>query len=136
MATKKNPVEGRGNHRVTTVLPVDCRVFEFPAERTVKIPLALGQSFGGRTINVSKTGLLINSDYELDIRTKVEVILHVQHEGQRRTIRVLAQVARTRRNAYDLYGRWGMGLHFLEIQPKDLQLLSKLYLETSAKTSH
>lgn len=135
MATAKASTEVRGNRRVTTILPVDCKIVELPEVQTSKIPLQKGQSFGGRTINVSKTGLLINSDYELDPKTEVEVTLYLHNEGIKKAIKALARVARARRNAYDLYGRWAMGLHFLEIDPKDLQLLSNLFLDAPSKAT-
>ena len=44
---------------------------------------------------------------------------------------VLTEVARTRRNAYDIYGRWAMGLKILEIDPKELSLVSEIFLDAT-----
>lgn len=130
MAAKKENEETRGKKRVTTVLPVDCKVVELPSLRTNATMLKPGQTFGGRTINVSENGLLINSDFELEDGTKLEVLLVFDHHGQKKHVRLLAQVIRSRRNAYDLYGRWAMGLHVLEIKEKDFDFLTNLFLES------
>jgi hypothetical protein len=130
MPQKKEDEETRGKKRVTTVLPVDCKLIELPTLQTSANLLEVGQTFGGRTINVSESGLLINSDYQLDSGTKLEVLLVFDHHSQKKHIRLVAEVIRSRRNAYDLYGRWAMGMRVLEIKEKDFDFLTNLFMES------
>jgi hypothetical protein len=130
MALKKESEETRGKQRVTTVLPVDCKVVSLPVFRSSVSMLKPGQTFGGRTINVSESGLLINSDFELEEGTTLEVLLVFDHHGHKKHIRLMAEVIRSRRNAYDLYGRWAMGMKVLEIKDKDFDFLTNLFTES------
>lgn len=120
--------EIRRNKRVTRVLPLDCKVVEFADHRVAKHVLNEGDSFGGRTINISKDGLLINSDYELDKKTKVEISLSLD-ENQKTKIHLSGEVAWAKRNAYDIYGRWAMGIHILEARPADIFALADFFKE-------
>ncbi len=113
--------DGRDKKRVTKVLPVDCKVVALPLNQSSQHHLGEGDSFGGRTINLSRTGLQIHSDFELDAKTLVDLSLQLGDAGRRITVRV--EVAWARRNAAALYGRWGMGLRIIEAKPADLSAL-------------
>jgi hypothetical protein len=118
--------EIRRNKRVTRVLPMDCKVLEFADNVLAKHALKEGESFGGRTINISKDGLLINSDYELDKKTKVEITLSLNESGKHR-IHLFGKVAWAKRNAYDIAGRWAMGIHIEEARPADILALADFF---------
>ena len=123
---RKPKEESRGKKRITSVLPMDCTVVSLPLNRSTGHHLGPGDSFGGRTINLSKTGLQIHSDYELDPKTLVDLAVSLD-KPVRRTLTVRAQVAWSKRNAADLYGRWSMGLHIVEARPGELEALHDYY---------
>lgn len=126
MAESKNSDEIRRNKRVTRVLPVDIRVLDFPDNKVAKHALKKGESFGGRTINISKDGLLVNSDFELDKKSKIEVVLTLNESGKHQ-IHLLGEVAWAKRNAFDIYGRWAMGIHIDEGKPADILALADFF---------
>jgi hypothetical protein len=118
--------EIRRHRRVTRVLPIDCKILEFADNRVAKHSLREGDTFGGRTINISKNGLLINSDYEFDKKTRVEITLLLD-ENAKVKIRLTGEVAWAKRNAYDIYGRWAMGIRILEAKPADIFALADFF---------
>ncbi|MFI5355361.1 MAG: PilZ domain-containing protein [Desulfobaccales bacterium] len=118
--------DSRGKRRITTVLPMDCTVVSLPLNRSTGHHLGPGDNFGGRTINLSKTGLQVHSDYELDPKTVVDLTVTV-NQPNLRPLTVRAEVAWAKRNAIDLYGRWGMGLRIIEARPGDLDALHDYY---------
>lgn len=120
--------ESRDKKRITHVLPVECKVLGFSPVSVGKHSLKIGEVFGGRTINISMNGMLINSDYELDKGTLVDLALSV-HESGKPKIRLIAEVAWARRNAYNIYGRWAMGLRIKTIREIDLAALSDFFKE-------
>jgi hypothetical protein len=105
---------------------MDCTVVSLPLNRSTGHHLGPGDTFGGRTINLSKTGLQVHSDYELDPKTVVDLTVTLD-KTSRHSLTVRAQVAWAKRNAADLYGRWGMGLHIIEARPGDLDTLHEYY---------
>jgi hypothetical protein len=113
--------EGRDKKRVTKVLPVDCKVVALPLNQSTQHHLTEGDTFGGRTINLSRTGMQVHSDFELDAKTLVDLSLQLGESGRRVTVRV--EVAWAKRNAAAIYGRWGMGLRIIEAKPADLEAL-------------
>ena len=113
--------EGRDKKRVTKVLPVDCRVVALPLNQSTQHHLTEGDTFGGRTLNLSRTGLQVHSDFELDPKTLVDVSLDLDQPAGRITLRV--EVAWAKRNAVAIYGRWSMGLRIIEAKPSDLESL-------------
>jgi PilZ domain len=115
----------RRKKRITKVLPVDCTLVSLPLNRTAPHYISPGDSFGGRTINISQTGLQVHSDIELDTMTVVDVTVYLDRPPDKITVRT--QVAWAKRNAADLYGRWSMGLHIIEARPGDLQILHAFY---------
>jgi hypothetical protein len=118
--------EVRRSKRVTKVLPIDCKIIEFADNRLAKHVLNEGDSFGGRTINISKDGLLINSDYELDKKTRVEIVLSLK-EDDKTKIHLTGEIAWAKRNAYDIHGRWAMGISILEAKPADIFALADFF---------
>src|SRR5690606_2050343 len=85
-----------------------------------------GQDFAGRTINISEDGILINSDYELDRDTVLDITIMTGNDGEP-PILSRTKVAWTRRNAFDMFGRWAMGLKIVEMDPSDLDKLKAFF---------
>lgn len=123
MPIKKLKSESRDKLRITRVLPIDITIVDM-LDSTHH--LSEGSSFGGRTINISRTGLLVNSDYELDPKTVVDVQLEIDKPVKKK-ITMRAEVAWAKRNAIALYGRWGMGLHIIKAKPADLEALHTFF---------
>ena len=119
--------EGRDKKRVTKVMPVDCRVVALPLNQSTQHHLSEGDTFGGRTLNLSRTGLQVHSDFELDPKTLVDISLQLGEGGRKVTVRT--EVAWAKRNAAPIYGRWSMGLRISEAKPTDLEALHA-YFET------
>ena len=115
--TKRTSSDSRNRKRITKVLPVDCTVVDLP---NVRVDLMEGSTFGGRTVNLSKTGIQIHSDYELDPKTVVDVVLSLDAPA-RRKVTVRVEVAWAKKNAIDLYGRWRMGMHIVKAKAIDLE---------------
>ncbi len=113
--------EGRDKKRVTKVLPVDCKLVALPLNQSTQHHLNEGDAFGGRTLNISRTGLQIHSDYELDPKTLVDAKLQLGEGGRQVTVRL--EVAWAKRNAAPIYGRWSMGLRITEAKQADLDAL-------------
>ena len=113
--------EGRDKKRVTKVLSVDCKVVALPLNQATQHHLSEGDTFGGRTLNLSRTGFQIHSDYELDPKTLVDATLQLGENGRRISVRL--EVAWAKRNAADIYGRWSMGLKITEANSADLDEL-------------
>ena len=128
MAVRKrfSSQEFREKKRVTHVLPVECKVLGFSPVSVAKHILKIGEIFGGRTINISMDGMLINSDYELDKGTLVDLTLSINESGKPK-IHLIAEVAWARRNAYNIYGRWAMGMRIKTIKDSHLEALSEFF---------
>lgn len=116
--------EERGRKRVTKVLPVDCVVLSLPLNHGAHY-MHPGDTFGGRTLNISMSGMQIHSDIELDTMTVLDVTVALDKPPKTLTLR--AQVAWAQRNAFDLYGRWRMGLRIIESLPGELEILHNYY---------
>jgi hypothetical protein len=121
---RKPKEEARVKNRKTKVLPVDCTLVALPLNKVSSHSLKPGDSFGGRTLNLSKTGLQVHSDFELDPKSMVDVTVTLAKPA---TVTVRCEVAWAKRNAADLYGRWSMGLRILESRPSDLEVLHLYY---------
>jgi hypothetical protein len=122
---RKPKDESRHKTRKTHVLPVDCTLVALPLNRSSPHHLKAGESFGGRTLNLSKTGMQVHSDIELDPKSVVDVTVTLQKPDTSITVR--CEVAWAKRNAADLYGRWSMGLRITESRPGDLEILHLFY---------
>ena len=122
---RKPKEDTRDKRRITKVLPVDCTLVSKPLNQITPHYMGPGDNFGGRTINISQTGLQVHSDIELDPMTVLDVTVSLDRPPKRVTVRT--QVAWAKRNAVDLYGRWSMGLHIIESRPGDLEALHAYY---------
>ena len=94
--------EKRVSPRVTTVVPVHCRVTghtgpTLPSQRGLR---GIAQDFTAKTVNVSRDGVLI---------------------------RILTEVAWSRRNAMNLFGRYAAGLKVRKITDRDRAVLAELF---------
>jgi len=118
--------EKRTAPRVTTVVPVECRVL---GAGTVTIPSQRGapptRDFSAKTVNVSRDGLLINCDADLMMGTPLEVTLNSPTDGH--VIRIQAVVAWSRRNSINLFGRFAAGLRIKELSDRDLKALTDFF---------
>ncbi len=128
---RPNKPEARGRKRVTKVLPVDCVVQSLPLNRSSVHYLGPGDTFGGRTVNLSLSGLQIHSDIELDPMTVLDVAVNLDRPPRRFVVRT--QVAWAKRNAFDIYGRWRMGLRIIESRPGELEALSTYFHQLQAE---
>jgi hypothetical protein len=122
---RKSKEEIRTKRRITKVLPVDCTIVSLPLNQSTPHFLGAGDGFGGRTINISQSGLQVHSDIELDPLTVVDVTVSLDRPAKRVTVRT--QVAWAKRNAADLYGRWALGLHIIDARPGELEILNAYY---------
>jgi PilZ domain len=126
MPSLRNPKkDARSKERITKVLPVDCTILSLPLNQTTPHYLGAGDAFGGRTLNISMTGLQIHSDIELDAMTVLDVTVSLDKPP--RIVTVRTQVAWARRNTADLYGRWRMGLRIIESRPGEIEILHNYY---------
>ena len=126
MANRKPGNNQERNPRFTQVLPIDLRVTAMSPTAAGKPVIQLGQDFTGRTINLSADGLLINSDFELDRDTIMDVTIMTGQDGER-PIHASVKVAWARRNAFDMFGRWAMGLRILQIEDADHARLQEFF---------
>lgn len=119
--------EKRTDPRITTVIPVRCRIVEhggpdLPSHRGYRQAKA---EFDAKTVNVSHSGVLINCDSDLLAGTKIEVSLKAPTDGH--AIHILGEVAWSRRNAMNLFGHYAAGLKIRRITDKDRELLKNLF---------
>ena len=119
----------RSRDRITKVLPVDCTLISLPLNRTSPHYLSAGDIFGGRTVNFSTSGLQVHSDIEFDPMTVLDVAVRTGRTT--RTVTVRTQVAWSKRNAFDIYGRWRMGMRIIEALPADLEALHECFKQPS-----
>ena len=119
--------EKRTDQRITTVIPVRCRIVglggpDLPSQRGQQQARA---EFAAKTVNVSHSGMLINCDSDLRIGTRLDVNLEAPTDGH--AIRILAEVAWSRRNAMNLFGHYAAGLKIKRITEKDRDLLKNFF---------
>jgi len=119
--------EKRVSPRVTTVVPVQCRVTghagpTLPSQRGVH---GRSQDFAAKTVNVSRDGVLINCEIDLPSQTQLELELRAPLDG--RVIRIATEVAWSRRNAMNLFGRYAAGLKVRKITERDRAVLENLF---------
>lgn len=81
--------------------------------------------FSARTVNLSRDGLLINSDADLLSQTQIEITLSAPTDGH--LIRIQGEVAWSRRNSINLFGRYAAGLKIRRIDEADRKLLSGFF---------
>ena len=80
-----------------------------------------GMAFAAKTVNMSRDGFLINCDIDLTPRTTLEITLSAPTDGH--PITIAAEVAWSRRNAMNLFGRYAAGLKTRKISERDRDLL-------------
>jgi len=118
--------EKRTAPRVTTVVPVNCRVL---GAGTVTVPSQRGapptRDFSAKTVNVSRDGLLINCDADLLLGTPLEVTLNAPTDGH--VVRITADVAWSRRNSINLFGRYAAGLRIRKVSEADRKVLTDFF---------
>jgi len=119
--------EKRTAPRITTIVPVNCRVIEvgpseLPSDRAHRREKS---AFPARTVNVRHSGILINSNTDLIRRTKVEISLKAPTDGH--AIQILTEVAWSRRNSMNLFGNYAAGLIIRKIAEKDRALLKEFF---------
>lgn len=119
--------EKRATPRVTTVVPVHCRVLHLPVFTTEnrRATPENNPEFEARTINVSQGGMLLNTEMDLWPRTELELTLSSPIDGK--PMRITAEVAWSRRNAMNLFGRYGAGVKFKRIHEKDRIALQEFF---------
>lgn len=123
--------EKRGTPRVTTVVPVTCRVV---GHAVSSLPSRRGETartieFSAKTVNVSRDGVLINSETDLPPETQLEITLAAPGDGH--PIRIVTEVAWSRRNAMNLFGRYAAGLKVRKIAERDRALLTAFFKPVS-----
>lgn len=120
---KKEIRESRKHPRYTKIINIDCEVKKFPEDLMgEKAKLKEGSNFRATTINVSQTGLLINYDFILPERTIIEITVNDKLISDK-TIRFLACIAWTKRNAYKIFGRYAAGLHIEKAEQEEIDRL-------------
>ena len=118
--------EKRTSPRVTTVVPVQCRMMGQGAASLPSLRAADPKAkFSAKTVNVSREGILINSDTDLVPTGLLEVAFTAPGDG--RAIVFMADVAWSRRNAMNLFGRYAAGLKIRKIADKDRAVLLELF---------
>jgi hypothetical protein len=119
--------EKRVAPRITAVVPVKARILAHAASALPSYRAALEKhgEFLAKTINVSRSGLLINSDADLVPGTRLALTLEAPDDGH--TIRIEADVAWSRRNSINLFGRFAAGLRIRKIGESDRELLNAFF---------
>jgi len=82
-------------------------------------------AFEARTVNVSNDGILINCDADVLQRTRLELKLRAPADGH--VIKVEAEVAWSRKNSINLFGRFAAGLRILRIDDRDHDILKSFF---------
>lgn len=107
-------------------MPVNCRVLGTGPAALPSLRGALPRGdFSARTVNLSREGLLINSDSDLLPQTQMELTLSAPTDGH--LIRILTEVAWSRRNSINLFGRYAAGLKIRKIDEADRKMLSGFF---------
>ena len=119
--------EKRTAPRTTTVMPVKCIIIghQASAPLSFRTAQAEGSEFPAKTINVSKEGILINCDSDLTVGTRLQIVMTAPTDGHQ--IHLHADVAWSRKNAMNLFGRYAAGLEIRKIEPEDRLLLTEYF---------
>jgi hypothetical protein len=121
---KRELKESRKHPRYTKIIQMDCLVERFPDDTTGdnKSKLKTGDNFRSTTINVSETGMLINCDFLLPERTLIKMTVNDRSfTGKKLSFK--ARIAWTKRNAYQIFGRYAAGLHLEKGDKEDIERL-------------
>ncbi len=119
--------EKRSAPRITTVIPVVCRVMGHGPQvlPTHRRSSDRGIEFEAKTINVSRDGILIHCDADMLPNTTLDMSLSAPTDGH--LIRFQADVAWARRNSINLFGHYSAGLRIKKMAEKDRALLMEFY---------
>ena len=122
--------EKRTTPRITTVVPVNCRVTGSgtSALPTWRNDTPKGSEISARTINVSKAGMLIHCDTDIAAHTVMEISLCAPTDGH--PVKLVAEVAWSRRNSINLFGHYSAGLMIRKIADKDRAILTNFFKAT------
>ncbi len=105
---------------------MNCRIVGTGSSTLPSLRGALPKAeFTARTVNLSRDGLLINSDADLLPQTQMELTLSAPTDGH--VIRIHGEVAWSRRNSINLFGRYAAGLKIRKIDEADRKLLSGFF---------
>ncbi len=121
--------EKRKALRTTTVVEVKCKIMGTRASAHSSYQAPVGTEFSAKTINFSQEGILINSETDLTAGTQLEITLSAPTDGH--PIQVQAEVAWTRRNAMNFFGRFAAGLRIRKITDTDRELLTNIFKDAS-----
>jgi len=119
--------EKRAAPRITTVVPVKCKVtghgvHALPSWRKASDK---GTEFDAKTINLSRSGALIHCELDLMPRSQLEISLNAPDDGH--PMKFTAEVAWSRRNSIDLFGHFSAGLQIKKIAEKDMASLVEFF---------
>ena len=119
--------EKRSSPRITAVIPVVCRVMKYgpndlPSLRHVT---AKPSEFQAKTINVSRDGVLIHSNLDLIPRAQLAMSMNSPNDGH--PIRLTAEVAWSRHNSIELFGKYAAGLRVKRINGLDRLILTDFF---------
>jgi len=119
--------EKRTTPRITTVVPVNCRVTGHgtSALPSMRSESQKGSEFPARTINVSKSGMLIHCDSDITAHSIMEISLNAPTDGH--PVKLVAEVAWSRRNSINLFGHYSAGLMIRKISEKDRSILTNFF---------
>lgn len=119
--------EKRSSPRITAVIPVVCKVIKYgqndlPSYRQIT---AKRVEFPAKTINVSRDGVLIHSNLDLIVRTQLALTMTSPTDGH--PIRLTAEVAWSRHNSIELFGKFAAGLRVKRINGLDRLILTDFF---------
>lgn len=119
--------EKRSAPRITTVVPVNCRVIGHASHAlpSLRKPAERVPEFPAKTINLSRNGMLIHCDTDLFPNATMEISLNAPNDGH--PVKITAEVAWSRRNSIDLFGHYSAGLRIKKIGEKDMAILSEFF---------
>ena len=119
--------EKRVTPRITTVVPVNCRITGHGTSVLPSLRNASqkGSEFPARTINVSKSGMLIHCDTDITQHAVLEITLNAPTDGH--SVKLVAEVAWSRRNSINLFGHYSAGLMIRKIADKDMSVLTNFF---------
>lgn len=119
--------EKRTTPRITTVVPVNCRITGAGSSvlPSMRNESQKGAEFTARTINVSKSGMLIHCDTDIAPHSIMDISLNAPTDGH--PVKLVAEVAWSRRNSINLFGHYSCGLMIKKISEKDRSILTNFF---------
>ncbi len=120
---KKTVREQRRATRLTRLVPIDCTLDAYPQDLiNEKHLIKRGDGFRAKTINVSKTGMLLNLNYLFPERTTLDIKVPA---GEATPIQftMKVRVAWTKKNAYRIFGRYSAGVRIISGEKKFIKKL-------------